>query len=328
MLLAGALEREPEQAFTATCHEVSGGNPFLLCELTRTLATEAIEPVAGQDARVRELAPERVTRTVQLRLARLSPEAQAVARAVVVLGDGASGQLVAELAGLDVADVARGADELRAAAILDQDATLRFIHPLVRTALHAESPIGERAAEHARAVELLRVHGAGAERLAAHLVATEARGERATAATLLEAAQAALASGAPRSAYTYLSRALREPAPDDLRPAILSALINVGIRMPDRALFVATLPELSEELKRTPDLHLRWGVRVSMWMILSGHFNQAVRFLEEGIEIAGAHGDVEARSAWRPSSARSSSARCPSGGSGSSATSTRSRPTA
>ncbi len=292
-LLASALERKPEEAFTATCHEVSGGNPFLLCELTHTLATEEIEPVAGQVARIRELAPERVTRTVQLRLARLSPEAQAVARAVVVLGDGVDGRLVAELAGLDARDVARGADELRAAAILDLDATLRFIHPLVRTALDAELPIGERAAEHARAVELLRAEGASAERLAAHLVATEARGERATAATLLEAGQAALASGAPRSAYTYLSRALREPAPADLRPAILSALVNVGIRMPGRALFAATLPELLEELARTPDLHLRWGVRVSMWMILSGHANRAIRFLEEGIEIAGARGDVE-----------------------------------
>ena len=63
--------------------------------------------------------------------------------------------------------------------------------------------------------------------------------------------------------------------------------------MPDRALFAATLPELSEELERTPDLHLRWGIRVSMWMILSGHFDRAVRFLEQGIEIAGARGDVE-----------------------------------
>ncbi len=293
LLLADALGRTPEAAFTATCHEVSGGNPFLLCELTRTLATEAIEPVAGQDSRVRELAPERVTRTVQLRLARLSPEAQAVARAVVVLGDGAGSRLVAELAGLDAPAVARGADALRADAILDHDATLRFIHPLVRTALDAELPLGERAAEHARAVELLRAHGAGAQRLAAHLVATEARGERATAATLLEAAQAALASGAPRSAYTYLSRALREPAPDDLRPAILSALVNVGIRMPDRALFASTLPELSDELARMPDLHLRWGIRVSMWMILSGHGNRAIEFLEQGIAIAGARGDVE-----------------------------------
>ncbi|HMJ36964.1 MAG TPA: AAA family ATPase [Baekduia sp.] len=292
-LLAGTLERPPEEAFTATCHEVSGGNPFLLCELARTLAEEEIDPAAEQASRVRELAPERVTRTVQVRLARLSPEARAVARAVVVLGDGADGRLAAELAELDEPAVARGADELRAAAILDQDATLRFIHPLVRTALDAELPTGERAAAHARAAELLRARGASAELLAAHLVATEARGERATTETLLEAGRAALASGAPRSAHTYLTRALREPAPDDLRPAILIAIVNAGIRLPDRALFAATLPALTEELDRGPDLQVRWGIRVSMWMILSGHAGHAVRFLERGIEIASARGDVE-----------------------------------
>jgi DNA-binding NarL/FixJ family response regulator len=292
-LLADALERAPEEAFTATCHEVSGGNPFLLRELARTLAVEAIDPAAEQAARVRELAPERVTRTVQLRLARLSDEARAVARAVVVLGDGADGRLVAEFAGLDDDDVARGADELRAAAILDQDVAPRFIHPLVRTALDAELPTGERAAAHARAVELLRARGASAQRLATHLVATEARGERATAETLLEAGKAALASGASRSAHTYLTRALREPAPEDLRPAILIAIVNAGIRLPDRALFAATLPALTEELDRQPDLRVRWGIRVSMWMILNGHAGHAIRFLERGIEIAGERDDVE-----------------------------------
>jgi DNA-binding CsgD family transcriptional regulator len=293
-LLADTLEREPEEAFTATCHEVSGGNPFLLCELARTLVAEEIAPAAGQASRVRELAPERVTRTVQLRLARLSPDARAVARAVVVLGDGADGLLAAELSGLDELAVARGADELRAAAILDQDPALRFIHPLVRTALDAELPTGERAAAHARAAELLRARGASAPRLATHLVATDARGERATAATLLEAGRAALASGAPRSASAYLKRALREPAPDDLRPAILDAIVTAGIRAPDRALFATALPELLEELERDPGLRVRWGIKVSTWMVLNGQAGDAARLLEGAIEAADTQGDVEA----------------------------------
>ena len=292
-LLADELEREPEQAFAATCHEVSGGNPFLLRELARTLAVEQIDPAAGQASRVRELAPERVTRTVQLRLARLSPEAQAVARAVVVLGDGAEGGLVAELAGLDEAVAARGADELRAAAILDSDTTLRFVHPLVRTALDAELLPGERAEAHAHAVELLRARGASAQRLATHLIATDARGDRATAATLLEAGRAALSSGAPRSASAYLTRALREPAPDDLRPAILDAIVTAGIRAPDRALFAAVLPELWEEQERDARLRVRWGIRVTTWMVLSGRAGDAIPLLERAIEAASAQDDVE-----------------------------------
>jgi ATP/maltotriose-dependent transcriptional regulator MalT len=197
------------------------------------------------------------------------------------------------LAGLDEAAAARGADELRAAAILDPDATLRFIHPLVRTALAAELPAGERAAAHARAVALLRARDASAQQLAAHLVATETRGERATVETLLEAGSQALASGAPRSAIAYLTRALREPAPDDLRAAILAPLVTAGIRAPDRELFAAVLPEVLEELERDDGLRVRWGVKVSTWMIFNGRAADALSLLERAIEVATERGDAE-----------------------------------
>src|SRR5215218_2260839 len=292
-LLAVELAGEPEETFAATCHEVSGGNPFLLCELARTLAVEQIQPAAEQAQRVRELAPERVIRTVQVRLARLSPAAQAIGRAVVVLGDDADGRLVAELAGLDEAGAAHGADELRAAAILDPDATLRFIHPLVRTALDAELPASERAEAHARAAELLRAHGASAQQLAAHLVATDARGVRTTAETLLEGGRQALANGAPRSAIAYLTRALHEPPPDDLRPAILSRFIMAGIRAPDRELFAATLPAVLEELERDESLRVRWAIKVGTWMIFNGRAADALTLLERGIAIATERGDDE-----------------------------------
>jgi DNA-binding CsgD family transcriptional regulator len=293
-LLAAELAQEPEEAFTATCHEVSGGNPFLLCELARTVAVEQIGPDAAQAPRVRELVPERVTRTVLVRLARLSPAAQAIARAVVVLGDDADGPLAAELTGLDEVVAARGADELRAAAILDQDTKLRFIHPLVRTALDAELPAGERMALHARTVELLRARGASAQQLAAHLLATEARGERATAETLLDAGRAALASGAPRSASAYLRRALAEPAPDDLRAAILDRLITAGIRAPDATLFAAILPEVLDELEHAPALHVGWGSKLTAWMVHNGRPDDAAPLLERAIEVAREQGDVEA----------------------------------
>jgi DNA-binding CsgD family transcriptional regulator len=292
-LLADELEHQPEESFAAACHEVSGGNPFLLGELARTIAAERIDPAAAPASRVRELAPERVTRTVLVRLGRLSREARAVARAVVVLGDGADGPLTAELAGLDEASAARAADELRAAVILDRDAPLRFVHPLVRTALDVELPAGERAAAHARAVELLRARGASAQQLAAHLVATDARGARATAETLLAAGRAALSSGAPRSASAYLMRALHEPAPDDLRAAILSSLMLASIRAPDRALFAALLPEVLAEMERDPLLRLRWAVKVSVWMTLNGRVAGAAPVLERAIEVADADGDAE-----------------------------------
>jgi DNA-binding NarL/FixJ family response regulator len=212
---------------------------------------------------------------------------------MVVLGDDADRGLVAEVAGLDEAVVAHAADDLRAAAILDPDAALRFIHPLVRTAVDAELPAGERAAAHERTVEVLRARGAGAQELATHLVAGDARGDRTTAATLLEAGRAALASGAPRSASAYLARALREPAPDDLRPAILDAIVTAGIRAPDRALFEAVLPELRAELEGDRRLRVRWGIKVSAWMILNGCAGDAIPLLEGAIDAANALDDAD-----------------------------------
>jgi len=292
-LLAAQLEREPEDAFAAACHEAGGGNPFLLSELARTLADEAIAPVAAQARRVRELAPERVARTVLVRLARLPAEAQAVARAVLVLGDDADDRLAAELAELDEAAAARGADALRAAAILDPGPALRFAHPLVRTALDAELLPGERSAAHRRAAELLQARGASARALAPHLVATAPRGDRTTAATLLEAGRAALASGAPRSAVACLRRALAEPAPDDLRPAVLEALVTAGIRAPDRALFAELVPELEAAQERDPGLRAGWALKLSMWMILNGRADDAIPLLERAAATAERRGEVE-----------------------------------
>ncbi len=293
-LLAAELGEQPDGAFAATCHEVSGGNPFLLHELARTVAVQEISPSAEQAPRVRELAPERVARTVLVRLARLSPAARAIASALVVLGDDVDHRLAAALAGLDDAIALVGADELRGAAILDPAAAaLRFVHPLVRTALHHELPAGERAGAHARAAELLRARGASAERLAAHLVATAPCGDRATVETLQEAGAKALASGAPRSAIAYLTRALREPAPADLRVQLLDPLLTACIRATDQTAYAAIEGDILAELRRDPALRGRWGVELSSWMAISGRMPQAVELLEQAIETAAREDDVE-----------------------------------
>lgn len=155
-LLATQLGAAPEDAFAAACQEVSGGNPFLLRELARSVAAQSVAPTADQREAVRELTPERVMRNVVLRLGRLSPDARAVSRALVVLGDDSDAGLVAALTGLEPGASQRGADELRAAAILDPGSALRFVHPLVRNGLYAELSAGDRELAHARAAALLR----------------------------------------------------------------------------------------------------------------------------------------------------------------------------
>ena len=241
-----------------------------------------------------ELAPERVARTVLVRLARLPPEAQAVARALVVLADDADHRLVAELAGLDADDDARR--RRRAAPRRDRRSAasaLRFVHPLVRTVLHHELPAGERAAAHARAAELLRARGASAQQLAPHLLATEARGERATAQTLLEAGGTALASGASRAAAAYLMRALREPAPPDLRPAILGALLDAGMRLMDPTVFASVEADVRTELERDPQLLAAWADQIAPWLAIARRVEETEALLDDAIAVVERARDVD-----------------------------------
>ena len=112
---------------------------------------------------VREIGPGAIARTVLLRLARQPPEALAVARAVAVLGEGASLPAVAALAEVDEAALARAAAVLARTEILRPEPPLGFVHALVRDAVYREMPHGERALWHERAVRVLQALGAPAE---------------------------------------------------------------------------------------------------------------------------------------------------------------------
>ncbi len=292
-LLAEQLDRRPEPSFAATCHEVSGGNPFLLSELARTLAEEEIEPAAEKAELLRELAPEQVTRTVLTRIERLAPEAGSLARSLAVLGDGSDMRLLAELAELDLDRVPGVADELRAASILDSGASLRFIHPLARNAIYAEIPAGERARTHARAAGLLRDRDASPEQIATQLLSTEGHEDQVTVEVLIDAGERALDNGAPRSAIAYLTRALREPPPAGLRVAVLEPLITASFRAADHAAWAAIEADVLAELERDPGLGGRWATPLTGVMALGGNFEKAGAILEQAVDVALAEGAMD-----------------------------------
>lgn len=292
-LLQQELGQQPQRQFAASCHEASGGNPFLLSELARTLAEREIEPVAERAALVQELAPERVARTVLARIARLSPEAGRIARSLAVCGDGSEQRLVADLAGVDPDHAPRAADELRARSIFDDGTSLRFIHPLVRNAVYADIPAGERSQAHARAAAYLRKLGSRPEQIATQLLESEGRGDREAVETLLAAGERALATGAPRSAIAYLTRAMREPPPADLRAKVLGPLIVASFRAADHSAFAAAEAEIRAELERDPSLHRRWAIPLTMALALGGRFEEAASMLGEAVEDAVAGGDLE-----------------------------------
>ncbi len=292
-LIEEALGRQADDSFAAVCHEITGGNPFLVTELARELGDRGIDPRADQGEIARDLAPQRVSQMVLARISRLPDDAASLARSVAILGEGSEPALAAALAGLDQAGGREAADSLRRAAIFDAGKALRFVHPLVENAVYDELAAGERGRAHAAAAALLRERGSPPEAIATQILAGEASGDRAAVETLLEAARRSLADGAPRAAVSYLTRALREPPPADLRTEVLEELLSAGIRAADHSALAMVEPELREVLESEPSSAPRLAVPLTTAMALGGRFEEAAGILETATETAVAEGDVE-----------------------------------
>jgi DNA-binding SARP family transcriptional activator len=137
-------------AFVATCHRMTSGNPLLLRQLLRALADQGVPPDAAHVDTVRAVGSRAITSLVTLRLRRMPPAVTTVARAVAVLGPAADLLSVADLAQQLEEDVAAAIDVLARSEILVDGPPLDFVNPLVRDAIHADIPAGERALLQAR----------------------------------------------------------------------------------------------------------------------------------------------------------------------------------
>lgn len=203
---------------------MTGGNPFLLRELAASLRADGIGP--GEDAAVQVagLGPRSVARAVALRVAGLGPAAGELARAAAILGDGAQLRHAAALAGVALADAAAAADELASIGVFEPGTPLRFVHPIVRTAVHEDIPAAGRGLRHTEAARLLAGDGADLDAVCAHLLACEPAGSPEVVGWLRTAAARALGRGGAESAAAYLRRALAETADVRLRAELLAEL--------------------------------------------------------------------------------------------------------
>ncbi len=206
------------------CHAATRGNPFLLTELLHELrgAADDTDPAA-----VERMASERIAAAILLRIGRLGPSAAGLVRATSVLGASADLETAAALAGLDRAVAAALVDALVRAEILESSAPsrpLRFVHPLVRTAVYEDMLPSDRARLHGRAARLLADERTGPDAAAIHLLLSEPAGEPAHVELLREAARGAVGRGAPETAVEFLRRAQRESAPETVRAALLLEL--------------------------------------------------------------------------------------------------------
>jgi DNA-binding CsgD family transcriptional regulator len=211
---------DPE--FALRCHQATAGNPLLVRELLRAVSEEGLAPVRASAAKLEELAGQRLGERVLRRVARLSASARELASAVAVL-EAAELWVAAGLAGLSSGEAVFAADELYEAGILAAERPLRFVHPLLRSAVEADLPPARRASAHRRAAVLLDADPARADEAVVHLLRAEPAGDPWVVDRMCAGGSRALERGAADAAVTLLERALSEPA-GEARGAVLAEL--------------------------------------------------------------------------------------------------------
>jgi DNA-binding CsgD family transcriptional regulator len=215
---------EPDEAFSAALESATGGNPLFIGAVLDAVAREGVSPTAEHVHRLQEIGAQGVARKVGLRLARLQPEALALLRAASILGDGPELRHAAALAGVGAGELGPAAAVLVRLDLLRREDPLEFFHPVVCRAVYETLDVVERDTAHRLAAELLLKDGAPPESAAGHLLRVAPQGDLFVVSTLRQAAERALAQGAPETAVGFLSRALDEQMDRSVRAEVLVEL--------------------------------------------------------------------------------------------------------
>ncbi len=287
-IIGERLGSVPEPGFLAACESATGGNPFLLDQLLVSLAADRVEPADAEADRVARLAPPAVARAALERVARLGATATRLAKAAAVLGDGSELAVAGRLAGLDDAEAQRAADGMIAASVLHSDLPIRFVHPLVRAAIHEDMPPAELALTHGRAARILAEQGATIDQVAGHLLDAQPSEDAWAVERLREAGRATLGHGAPKLAARFLRRALSEPPAAADRPVVLAELGSATLIAGD-AQEALTSFERALELTDDPAQRAAAGRGQALGLLTLGRPDDAIDCLRAAI----AEGDGE-----------------------------------
>ncbi len=245
------LAPETSAAVCRDCHRAAGGNPWLLGEVGRQIATHGPEALdrAGRDAPPVSAIARNV---IRWRLATLAPRDRAVAAALAVLGDGALPHVVASVAGVAVDELAPARDALAAAGLLGPDGE-RLAHGLVAAAIEDDLTRTECERMHREAARALIAGRSDADLVACHLLQCRPQADPEVSWLLVQAAGTAACRGAPHAAAAYLERALLEHAPGDDRGRMLAQLATVAFDagLPDsQRRLLDALPEVRDRESR------------------------------------------------------------------------------
>ncbi|MFE9412739.1 AAA family ATPase [Streptomyces sp. NPDC006704] len=249
-LTATMLGSPADVDFVRECHALSGGNPKLLLLMLREFARSGITPTTEDLPRAADAALHTMVSTLLKWLARYPADVSRVAGMFALLGDDTDPDLLRRLTGLSIRKITSSLTVLERIGLLRDDRSRRFVHPLVRDAITADLSIAERSAIHARAAHVLFADGEPHERVAAHIMASEATGEQWQTDVLRAAARQASARGSVETAVSCLRRAVQTAGSQHERAALLIELgaieANFGI--------TSSVRHLTEGVELTEDL--------------------------------------------------------------------------
>jgi ATP/maltotriose-dependent transcriptional regulator MalT len=265
----------------AALHEESGGNPFYLEQLARSLERAGGEAAAA----VAEMSlaigvPPAVAASLTEEFALLSDDARLVLEGAAVAGDVFEPELAAVAAATSEAAAMEAVDELLRLDLVSPTEVprrFRFRHPLVRRAVYEATPGGWRLGAHERCAEALAARGATAPR-AHHIERSAREGDLAAVAVLREAGGSA-ARLAPASAARWFAGALRllpQAAPAQERVELLLARAGA---LAATGHFVASHAALLDALAIVPEeataLRAKLTTAAARVEHLLGHYEQA-----------------------------------------------------
>lgn len=244
-------------ASASACRDVTGGNPTLLA----ALADQLPEHPTAVD--VRALGSADVGAALRLRLRRYEGAVEVV-RAAAVLGEDATADRLAAMAGVEPRSAVRIIDGLVRLHVFRDDCPLGFVHPYLRNSVSADLPVATRAADHARAAVLLRDEGAPDERIAEHLREAPAVPLPWGVEILRRAARKAIYDDRLDAARDYLGRALEERLSSDERLAVQLELVHVTFLVDQEA----GMARLRDALAHADDARSAAGQAVTMLLRL------------------------------------------------------------
>jgi DNA-binding NarL/FixJ family response regulator len=205
------LGERVDLADAAVLFQESGGNPFYLEQLARSLErADRSTHVHGVSVTGLEVPPS-VAASLSEELALLSPGGRLVLEGAAVAGDPFEPELAAAAAATSETLAMDAVDELLHVDLVrstDAPRRFRFRHPLVRRAVYEATAVGWRIGAHERCAAELEARGATAAARAHHIERSAREGDLGAVAILREAGDAA-ARLAPESAARWFGAALR-----------------------------------------------------------------------------------------------------------------------